>query len=186
MIDKVANGVLQLQRAAVNATPDLFFSQLGKPALDQIQAGSRGGSEVQVEARTFGQPTADQLGFVGAIVIQDEMHLQFGGHVVLDGIEKAAEFAGAMTTMELAQHMATGHVESGEQTGSAVPSVVVSAAFDLSRTHGQQRRGAVQRLNLALLVHAQDQSAVGRVEVEADDVAVYIRCRKNRYLFNEY
>jgi hypothetical protein len=33
---------------------------------------------------------------------------------------------GAMTTMQLAQHLATGHVESGEQTGGALPFVVVS------------------------------------------------------------
>ena len=36
---------------------------------------------------------------------------------------------------------------------------------------GQQRLGAVERLNLALFVHAQDQGAVRRVGVEADDVA---------------
>ena len=45
----------------------------------------------------------------------------------------------------------------------------MAAAFDLSGTHGQQRLGAVERLNLALFVHAQDQGAVRRVEVEADD-----------------
>ncbi len=76
--------------------------------------------------------------------------------------------------MQLAQHMATGHVESGEQTGGAMPFVVVSAAFDLTGAHGQQRRGAVQRLNLSLLVHTQHQGAVGRVEVEADDVTDFV------------
>ena len=81
MLDEVANGVFQLQRAAVDAAPDLFFGQLGEPALDQIQPGSRSGSEVQVEARTLGQPAADQLGFVRAVVIQDEVYVQFCGHV---------------------------------------------------------------------------------------------------------
>jgi len=50
----------------------------------------------------------------------------------------------------------------------------VAAAFDLSGAHGQKRCGAVQRLNLALFVHAQNQGAVGRVEVEADDVADFV------------
>jgi hypothetical protein len=31
------------------------------------------------------------------------MHVAFCGHVALDGMEKAVEFAGAMTAMELAQ-----------------------------------------------------------------------------------
>ena len=127
------------------------------------------GVKCRWEARTLGQPAADQLGFVGAVVVQDEVYVQFCGHVLLDGVEKAAELTGAMTTMQLAQHRAAGHVEGGEQTGGAVPFGVVGAAFDLSGAQGQQRRGAVQRLNLALLVHAQHQGAVGRVQIEADE-----------------
>ena len=46
---------------------------------------------MQVEARTFCQPAADQLGFVGAVVIEDEMYVKFRGHVLLDGVEKAVE-----------------------------------------------------------------------------------------------
>ena len=62
-------------------------------------------------------------------------------------------------------------VERGEQAGGAVAGVVVGAAFDLAGAHGQQRSGAVERLNLALFVHAQDQRAFGRVQVKAHDVA---------------
>ena len=54
MLDEVADGDLQLQRAAVDSASNLFFRQLGEPALHQIQPGSRRGREVQVEARTFG------------------------------------------------------------------------------------------------------------------------------------
>ena len=71
MLDEVANGILQLQGAAMNAAPDLLFGQLGKPALDQIQPGSRSGGEVQVEAGMFGKPAADQLRFVRAVVVQE-------------------------------------------------------------------------------------------------------------------
>jgi len=139
MLDKVADGVLQLQRAAVDSAPNLFFGQRGEPALDQVQPGSRSGSEMQVEARTFGQPAADQLGIVGAVVIEDEMYVKFRGHVVLDGVEKAAELAGAMPAMQLAQHLAAGHIEGGKQAGGAVTFVIVAAAFDLSGAHGPGR-----------------------------------------------
>lgn len=40
-----------------------------------------------------------------------------------------------------------------------------------ARHHRQYRRRAVQRLDLGLLVHAQDQRLLRRVEVEPDDVA---------------
>jgi hypothetical protein len=89
MLDKVANGALQLQRAAVDSAPNLFFGQLGEPALDQIQLGSGGGSEVQMEARTFSQPASDELGFVGAVVVEDEMYVKFRGYVVLDGVARS-------------------------------------------------------------------------------------------------
>ena len=62
-----------------------------------------------------------------AVVVQDEVHLEFCGHVACDGIEKSAKLAGTMTTMKLAQHVTAGHVESREQAGGAVAFVVVAA-----------------------------------------------------------
>jgi len=76
--------------------------------------------------------------------------------------------------MELAQHLAAGHIEGGEQTGGAVAFIVVAATLDLSRTQRQQRRGAIQCLNLAFLVYAQNQRTVRWVQVEADDVADFV------------
>ena len=163
VIDEAANSVFQLAFAAVDAAPDLFFGQLSEPVLDQIEPGSRGGSEVQVEARTFGKPAADRLGLMRTVVVQDEVHVEFCGYVAFDGIEESAELTGTMTMMKLAQHVTAGDVESGEQAGGAVPFVVMATALDLSGAHGQKRRSAIQRLNLALLVHAQNQRSVGRV-----------------------
>jgi hypothetical protein len=36
--------------------------------------------------------------------------------------------------------------------------------------HGQTRLGAVQRLNLALLVGAQQDGLLGRIQIQADDI----------------
>ena len=44
------------------------------------------------------------------------------------------------------------HFKGGEQTGGAVAQVVVGAAFGLSGAHGEQGRGLLESLNLALLV----------------------------------
>ena len=49
--------------------------------------------------------------------------------------------------------------------------VVMAAPLDLTRPHRQQRLGAVERLDLGLFIHAEHQGAVGRVEVEPDNVA---------------
>ena len=49
--------------------------------------------------------------------------------------------------------------------------VVVRAALQLPRPQRQQWLRAVQRLNLALLIHAEHQRVIGRVHIQAHDVA---------------
>ena len=49
--------------------------------------------------------------------------------------------------------------------------VAVRDALDITEPEGQEGLGALQGLALAFLVDAQDQGVVGRVEIEADDVA---------------
>ena len=53
----------------MNAALDLLFGKHGKPALDQIEPGAAGGSEVQMEAGTLGQPAMNQRGFVSSVVV---------------------------------------------------------------------------------------------------------------------
>jgi hypothetical protein len=120
VIDEAADSVFQLACAAVDAAPDLFFGQLREPALDQIEPGSRGESEVQVKTRTFGKAAADPLGFMRTVVVQDEVRVEFCGHVAFDAIEESAELTGTMPMMRLAPHVTAGDVESGEQAGGAV------------------------------------------------------------------
>ena len=62
------------------------------------------------------------------------------------------------------------HVERGEQGGGAVALVVVGHRAGAAGLHRQARLGAVERLDLALLVDAQHQRLLGRVEVQPDDV----------------
>ena len=66
-----------------------------------------------------------------------------------------------MAAMQLTQYAATGDIEGSKQAGGAVAGVVVAAALQLSGSHRQQGCGTIERLNLALLVHAQHQRAVG-------------------------
>src|SRR5258708_20895971 len=99
-----------------------------------------------MEARTFGKPAGDPLGFMRTVVVQDEAHVEFCGHVAFDGIEKSAELTGTMTMMKLAQHVTAGHVESGEQGGGAVTFGVMATTIDLPGGHGPSLRIAIQRL----------------------------------------
>jgi len=76
----------------------------------------------------------------------------------------------AMTGLALSDNRTVQDVECGKQGGGAVPIVIVGYPIDVSQPHRQHRLAALQRLNLAFLVHAQHQCLVGGVEVESDHV----------------
>src|SRR3546814_12975194 len=64
-----------------------------------------------------------------------------------------------------------GDVERCEQGGHAVALVIMAAPLRLSWSHRQHRLAAVERLDLALFIDAQDQRTLGRRQVEPDNVA---------------
>ena len=76
-----------------------------------------------------------------------------------------------MPTVAVADHLAGGDIESGKQRRRAVANVVVAAPLRLAGAHRKQRLGAIERLDLALLVDAQHHGMLGRAQVEPDDVA---------------
>ena len=100
------------------------------------------------------------------------------GTRVFDGVEEATELRAAVATVHLADDFAGFGIESREPAGGAVTQIVMSTAFGLPGSHGQQRGGSLQSLNLALLIDTQDQSALGRVPVQAANFwAASDRCR---------
>ena len=84
-----------------------------------------------------------------------------------------------MPGVAAADHRARGDVERREQRGGAVAGVVVRMALRLPWSHGQQRLGAVQRLDLASFVDvrrtswfdAQHERPFRQGQGEPDDVA---------------
>ena len=70
----------------------------------------------------------------------------------------------------MALHVATDDgavedVEGGKRCGCAVPLIVVGHGPGAAQLHRQSRLGAVERLDLALLVDREDDRVVGRIDV---------------------
>ena len=72
-----------------------------------------------------------------------------------------------MAGLALGEDRAGSDVERGKQGGRAVADVIVGDALDIAQSHGQHGLGAVQGLNLALLIDAQHQGMIGRVQIQA-------------------
>ncbi|MCP1838491.1 hypothetical protein ACVIHI_000144 [Bradyrhizobium sp. USDA 4524] len=89
----------------------------------------------------------------------------------LDLVEELAKFGGAVAGKAFADDLAPSLVEHREERGRAVARVVMAAPRGLTGAHGQHGLAAVERLNLGLLVHTQDDGMLGRGDVEADHIA---------------
>ena len=95
-------------------------------------------------------------------------------HGGLDQVQEAAELLGTMPRRHLRNHLARGDIERGVEVGGAVANVVMCLPC---RHPGHQRQhwcGAVERLDLGLLIDAQHDRSLGRVEVPPDDVTHFV------------
>lgn len=144
---------LELGCGAMDPAPELALGEQGEEALELIDPGRAGGREVGVPARTLGESVTHRLRLVRGVVVHHQVDIEVSGHGGLDLIEEAPELAGAVLWVAAADYRACGDVQRRKQRGRAVTGVVVGAALDLAGTHRQQRLGAVERLDLGLLVH---------------------------------
>src|SRR5712692_11362721 len=66
------NGGLKGARAPVRPALDLFVGEQGEPAFDEIQPGTTGRGEVQMEPRPTRQPAVNPRGLVGTVVVENQ------------------------------------------------------------------------------------------------------------------
>jgi hypothetical protein len=116
------------------------------------------------------QPALNQRGLVRAMVIQNQVYVQFSRGGGVHRVQELLELDSAMPAMTLANDSAAGHLQRGKQRRGTVTLVVVGSALHLSGSHRQQGLRAVQGLDLRLFIHAQHQGPFGRVQVEPHNV----------------
>ena len=107
---------------------------------------------------------------VGGVVVEDDVDELAGRHLRFDGVEEADELLMAMALHAAADDLAFEHVERGEQRRGAVALVVMGHRAGAALLHRQAGLGAVERLDLALLVDRQHDGMGRRIDVQADDV----------------
>ena len=116
------------------------------------------------------QPS-DHLGvLVGGVVVENHVDRLVGRHLALDGIEKADEFLMSMTLHAAPDDLAFEDIEGGKPGGGAVSFAVMGHRGAAPLFHRQPGLGAVERLNLAFLVDAEDHGMGWWVDIEADHI----------------
>src|SRR5471032_2020118 len=109
----------------MGATPDLFFSQRGKPALHLVKPGSRCWSEMDMKTRMTSEPGANGRRFVSAVVVHHQMHLQLRRDVGFDRTQELQELGAAMASMQLADDFSSSDIQGREKRRGAMALVVV-------------------------------------------------------------
>ena len=112
---------------------------------------------------------------MGTVVIQDEMDIHPRRGAAIDAPEKAQKLLMAMARHTVSQNLAVQHIQGREQGRGAMANVVVGLPFWKSRTQGQDCLGTIQGLDLAFLIHAQHQGFLGRIQVQTNDVAQFVK-----------
>ena len=79
-----------------------------------------------------------------------------------------------MTLHTAPDDLAVKDIEGGEQGGGAVALVIVCHGGAAPLLHGQPGLGAVERLDLAFLVDAEDHGMGRRIDIEADDLLEFV------------
>ena len=169
-LDEVHDGFDQLRHALERAATNPFVRDLSEPALDQVEPGTARGNEVKVKSLPSSQPARNPLVFVGAVVVNDEMDIQFLVCLLIDLVEELEEFLMPVARQALGDNVAIQHVQRTEQRGGPVTLVIVRQGPCASRKHGEARLCPIQGLDLAFLVHAKHQRSVRGVHVESHHI----------------
>ena len=84
------------------------------------------------------QPRLDQFGFVGGVVIHDDMDIEIGGHAGVDFLQKRQKFLGSVALVTLADDKAGGNIQGREQRGRSMANVIMSTLKTNARLGGER------------------------------------------------
>lgn len=164
-LDVFHEGSDRVEGAPANGSP----SQDAEPSLHHVQPRSPSRREVEAHARVSLQPCVDLRGLVRGRVVEDDMQ---GACSITpaEDVQKPKEVGSGVSRAALADDRPGGDFQSGIQTGQPITLVVMSLTGRQTRSKRQERLRPVQRLDLGLLVDAQDDGVGRRVQVEAHHI----------------
>ena len=134
------------------------------PITDDPLFGERKEARVSPEERSV---------CMGPVVIENQMDFPSARNGTVYLFEKLHELLMPVSWLAVANYRPVQDVQGSEQRGRTVSFIIVCLAFGDARPHWQKRLGSIQRLNLALLIHAQHQCLGRRVQVQPDDIAQF-------------
>ena len=161
----------QFFHATERAAADRLLGDEAEEALDLIQPGAVGGNEVDVPPGAPREPGFHARMLMGAVVVDDQMDVQLFGYSLIDLAQETEELLVPVPRFALSQNLSAGHVQSGEERRRPVALVIVSHSFHIPKPQRQHGLRTLEGLALALLVGAEHQRVLRRIQVKPHHVA---------------
>ena len=108
---------------------------------------------------------------MGGVIVEDCVDSLSGRNLALDGLQEADEFLMAMALHVVADDRSVEDVHGREQGCRPVPLAIMGHGSGAAPLHRQAGLGAVERLDLALLVDGKHDGVRRGIDIEPDDVA---------------
>jgi hypothetical protein len=143
---------------------------LGEPDFDLVEPGGVSGGEVKMDVRVRAQESFDGLGFVAREIVGNDVDFPPGLHTGNHLLEKEDKLGAGMAAGGLAQDLSAGGVEGCIERKGSMAEVFEPVPLSPPRRERQHRIEAIEGLNGALFVHAEDRRVGRRTQIETNDV----------------
>jgi len=103
---------------------------------------------MHVETGVSVEPSTDRGMLMGGVIVGDDVDVEIGRGLLIDGFEKGEPLLVAMARRQAGDQLALEIVERGKQGQRAVPHVIMGLGADVPDPQRQTRLRALQRLAL--------------------------------------
>ena len=107
----------------------------------------------------------------GGVVVENHVDVEFGSHAALDLAEEPQKLLMPVARQALVDDLPGGYVEGSKECRRAVTFVVMGHGSSAPLLEGKTWLGAVEGLDLALLVESEDNGPLRGIDVETHHVA---------------
>src|ERR1700677_970549 len=126
---------------------------------------------MESDTRMLLEERCDLFGFMSGEIVQDDVNLLARFRTEDHLLQEQHELIAGMARGCFAEHFAGLHVQSSIERQGAVPVVLEPMALGAPRGHRQNRIQTVQRLDGALLIHAENRSVLRWIQIKSDDLS---------------
>src|SRR5271167_408709 len=169
--DEAVDSSLEIDHASEDTALQSLLGKFGEEPLDCVEPRARGRREVEGEARMAVEPLTHLRMLVDGVVVEDHVDKLSGRHLRLNSIQEADELLVPMALHTSADDLAFEHVEGSEQRRCSVTLVVVGHCAGTAFLHRQAGLGAIEGLDLRLLIDREDDGMGERMDLEPDHIA---------------